>query len=89
VIRSAGSYGQYLTVELLTRDTSVGGEMRARISSTDRMDLLHYAVIGRGDILLAKTVEVSLAPKDFGPKFTTKILVFFFRLHRSFSADKT
>ncbi|XP_063529848.1 thioester-containing protein 1 allele R1-like [Cydia strobilella] len=64
VIKSAGSKGQYLTVELLTRDTSVGGELRARISSTEQMDLLHYAVIGRGDILLAKTVELSPARKS-------------------------
>lgn len=55
VVRCADTNGQFLTVEILTRNTSVGGVMRARISSTERMDILHYVVIGRGDILTAET----------------------------------
>ncbi|XP_053625843.1 thioester-containing protein 1 allele S3-like [Plodia interpunctella] len=55
------SGGQYLTVEVLTRDTAVGDELRARITSTEPMDLVHYLVIGRGDILVARTLELSPA----------------------------
>lgn len=50
--------GQFLSLEVLTRETSVGDVMRARITTTEPMDLVHYAVIGRGDILVAKTLEV-------------------------------
>lgn len=57
--RSEYSFGQFLTAEILTRGTGVGGEMRARITATEPMDMVHYAVIGRGDIIVAKTVEVS------------------------------
>ncbi|XP_052755570.1 thioester-containing protein 1 allele R1-like isoform X2 [Galleria mellonella] len=56
---SQGSANQYLTMELLTRGTSVGDEMRARITATEPMDLVHYVVIGRGDILMAKTLELN------------------------------
>ncbi|CAB3250011.1 unnamed protein product [Arctia plantaginis] len=55
---------QYLTAEVLTRNTSVGDEMRARITATEPMDLVHYAVIGRGDIIVAKTIELSPARKS-------------------------
>lgn len=55
---SAPSGGQFLTVETLTRGPPVGGEMRARVSATERMDLLNYAVIARGDIIHARTLEV-------------------------------
>lgn len=58
--RNSDSGGQFLTVELLTRGTSVGDEMRARITATEPMDLVHYVVIGRGDILVAKTLEVGI-----------------------------
>lgn len=60
VQRNSDSGGQFLTVELLTRGTSVGDEMRARITATEPMDLVHYVVIGRGDILVAKTIEVHI-----------------------------
>lgn len=56
--RNEMSGGQFLSLEVLTRETSVGDVMRARISATEPMDLVHYAVIGRGDILVAKTLEV-------------------------------
>lgn len=52
------SGGQFLSLEVLSRGTSVGDVMRARITATEPMDLVHYAVIGRGDILVAKTLEV-------------------------------
>ncbi|XP_075992321.1 thioester-containing protein 1 allele R1-like [Anticarsia gemmatalis] len=55
---------QFLTAEVLTRDTGVGGEMRARITATEPMDMVHYAVIGRGDIIVAKTLELSPARKS-------------------------
>lgn len=51
--------GQYLTIDVISRDTGVGDEMRAQITATETMDLVHYVVIGRGDILVAKTLEVS------------------------------
>ncbi|KAG7311407.1 hypothetical protein JYU34_002449 [Plutella xylostella] len=63
VQQSAPSGGQFLTIELLSRG-SVGDEMRARISATEPMDLLNYAVIGRGDILHTKTLELSPARKS-------------------------
>ncbi|XP_072936646.1 thioester-containing protein 1 allele S3-like isoform X2 [Epargyreus clarus] len=66
--RTAPADGQYLTVELLTRDTAVGDEMRARITSTEPMDMVHYVVIGRGDILVAKTVELSPARRSVDVK---------------------
>ncbi|XP_026329682.1 CD109 antigen-like isoform X2 [Hyposmocoma kahamanoa] len=53
--------GQFLSLEVLTRETSVGDVMRARITGTEPMDLVHYAVIGRGDILVAKTLELTPA----------------------------
>lgn len=56
--RNEISGGQFLTLEVLSRGTSVGDVMRARITATEPMDLVHYAVIGRGDILVAKTLEV-------------------------------
>ncbi|CAH0603133.1 unnamed protein product [Chrysodeixis includens] len=64
VQRSEYSFGQFLTVEVLTRGTGVGDEMRARISATEPMDLVHYVVIGRGDIIVAKTVELSPARRS-------------------------
>lgn len=57
--RSEYANGQFLTIEMLTSGTSSGDEMRARITGTEPMDLVHYVVIGRGDILIAKTLEVS------------------------------
>ncbi|XP_049864919.1 CD109 antigen-like isoform X2 [Pectinophora gossypiella] len=64
-VRSGGaSGGQFLTVEVLTRGTSVGDDLRARISSTEAMDLVHYAVIGRGDVLVAKTLELNPARRS-------------------------
>ena len=59
VQKSLENSGQFLNIELLTRNTSVGEEMRARIDASEPMDLVHYVVIGRGDILVAKTFEVS------------------------------
>lgn len=56
VQRNDYSNGQFLTMELLTR---TGDEIRARLSATEPMDLVHYVVIGRGDILVANTLEVS------------------------------
>ncbi|KAH9632718.1 hypothetical protein HF086_013090 [Spodoptera exigua] len=44
VQRSEYSFGQFLTAEILTRGTGVGGEMRARITATEPMDMVHYAV---------------------------------------------
>ncbi|KAL0849223.1 hypothetical protein ABMA28_013556 [Loxostege sticticalis] len=64
VQRNSDSGGQFLTVELLTRGTSVGDEMRARITATEPMDLVHYVVIGRGDILVAKTIELNPARRS-------------------------
>ncbi|XP_022820433.1 CD109 antigen-like [Spodoptera litura] len=64
VQRSEYSFGQFLTAEILTRGTGVGGEMRARITATEPMDMVHYAVIGRGDIIVAKTVELSPARRS-------------------------
>ncbi|XP_028159271.1 CD109 antigen-like [Ostrinia furnacalis] len=64
VQRNSDSSGQFLTVELLTRGTSVGDEMRARITATEPMDLVHYVVIGRGDILVAKTLELNPARRS-------------------------
>ncbi|KAJ2953639.1 hypothetical protein O0L34_g1251 [Tuta absoluta] len=59
-VQSGGaSGGQFLIVEVLTHNTSVGDDMRVRISSTEAMDLVHYAVIGRGDILFAKSIELT------------------------------
>ncbi|KAI8427884.1 hypothetical protein MSG28_002244 [Choristoneura fumiferana] len=52
------------TYSLTPAEASVGDVMRARISSTERMDILHYAVIGRGDILMAKTLELSPARRS-------------------------
>lgn len=59
VQKSLDTDGQFLVIELLSRNTSVGDEMRARITATEPMDLVHYVIIGRGDILVAKTLEVS------------------------------
>ncbi|KAJ8726365.1 hypothetical protein PYW07_001063 [Mythimna separata] len=64
VQRSEYSFGQFLTAEILTRGTGVGDEMRARITATEPMDMVHYAVIGRGDIIVAKTVELSPARRS-------------------------
>ncbi|XP_049691725.2 thioester-containing protein 1 allele R1 [Helicoverpa armigera] len=64
VQRNEYSFGQFLTAEILTRGTGVGDEMRARITATEPMDLVHYAVIGRGDIIVAKTVELSPARRS-------------------------
>uniref|UniRef100_A0A2A4K0R1 TEP1-F n=1 Tax=Heliothis virescens TaxID=7102 RepID=A0A2A4K0R1_HELVI len=64
VQRNEYSFGQFLTTEILTRGTGVGDEMRARITATEPMDLVHYAVIGRGDIIVAKTVELSPARRS-------------------------
>lgn len=57
VQRSEYSSGQFLTIEITSQPGAE--EMNARITATERMDLLHYIVIGRGDILLAKTLEVN------------------------------
>lgn len=54
----APSGDQYLTVEVVSSGGEIGGEMRARIHATEPMDLLNYAVVARGDIVYAKTVEV-------------------------------
>lgn len=64
VRRSTGARGQHLSVEIVSRNVGVGGQLRARVLATEPMDLLHYAVIGRGDVLLAKTVELSPARKN-------------------------
>ncbi|KAM3964840.1 thioester-containing protein 1 allele R1 [Aphomia sociella] len=61
---SQASGNQFLSVELLTRGTAVGDEMRARITATEAMDLVHYVVIGRGDILIAKTLELNPARRS-------------------------
>ncbi|XP_013188878.2 C3 and PZP-like alpha-2-macroglobulin domain-containing protein 8 [Amyelois transitella] len=61
ITSSKASGGRHLNVEVLTRDTAVGDELRARITSTEPMDLVHYVIIGRGDILVAKTLELSPA----------------------------
>lgn len=58
VQKSLENGGQFLTLEILSRNTGVGDEMRAQISATEAMDLVNYVVIGRGDILVAKTLEV-------------------------------
>lgn len=55
---------QFLTVELLSRDTAVGGEIRARITASQPMDVINYAVIARGDIIEAKTLELSPARRS-------------------------
>jgi hypothetical protein len=60
VQRNSDAGGQFLTVEMLSRGTAVGGEMRARVTATEPMDLVHYVVIARGDIVVAKTLEVNL-----------------------------
>ncbi|XP_023935608.2 thioester-containing protein 1 allele S3 isoform X2 [Bicyclus anynana] len=52
---------QFLSIEVLTRNTGIGDEMRAQITATEAMDIVHYVVIGRGDILIAKTLELSPA----------------------------
>lgn len=80
VQRNSDSGGQFLTVELLTRGTSVGDEMRARITATEPMDLVHYVVIGRGDILVAKTIEVHILSdlKDWYRLFLTFVLKLIF-----------
>ncbi|CAH4004421.1 unnamed protein product [Pieris brassicae] len=57
------SSGQYLSLELLTRNTGVGDEMKARIVATEPMDIVHYVVMGRGDIVVAKTLELSPATR--------------------------
>ncbi|XP_026487589.2 thioester-containing protein 1 allele S3-like [Vanessa tameamea] len=64
VQKSMETGGQFLVMELLTRNTSVGDEMRARITATEPMDLVHYVIIGRGDILVAKTLELSPARRS-------------------------
>ncbi|CAH2104660.1 unnamed protein product [Euphydryas editha] len=64
VQKSLETSGQFLVIELLTRNTSVGDEMRARITATEPMDLVHYVIIGRGDILIAKTLELSPARRS-------------------------
>lgn len=64
VQRNEYSGGHFLGLEMLTgwsTDSSKSDEIRARITATEPMDLVHYVVIGRGDILLAKTVEVSIS----------------------------
>lgn len=48
--------------------------MRARISATEPMDLVHYVVIGRGDILLAKTLEVSTDPLERSSQRIVRII---------------
>ncbi|CAH0404826.1 unnamed protein product [Chilo suppressalis] len=64
VQRNSDSGGQFLTVEILTRDTTEGGEMRARITATEPMDLVNYVVIARGDIVVAKTLELNPARRS-------------------------
>ncbi|CAH0748966.1 unnamed protein product [Diatraea saccharalis] len=64
VQRNSDSGGQFLTVELLTQDTSEGDEMRARITASEPMDLVHYVVIARGDIIIAKTLELNPARRS-------------------------
>ncbi|KAL4708067.1 hypothetical protein ACJJTC_009846 [Scirpophaga incertulas] len=64
VQRNSGFGGQFLTVELLTRGTGTGDEMRARITATEPMDLVHYVVIARGDIVVAKTLELNPARRS-------------------------
>ncbi|XP_041986950.1 CD109 antigen-like [Aricia agestis] len=64
VQRGAATDDGHLTIELLTRDTAPGDEMRARITATETMDLLHYVVIGRGDILTAKTLELRVGRRS-------------------------
>ncbi|KAG6455793.1 hypothetical protein O3G_MSEX009390, partial [Manduca sexta] len=64
VQRNDYSGGQFFTMEILTSNTSNGDEMRARITATEPMDLVHYVVIGRGDILAAKTLELSPARRS-------------------------
>ncbi|KAJ0181857.1 hypothetical protein K1T71_002579 [Dendrolimus kikuchii] len=59
VQRNDYSGGNFLTLEMMSKDTTAGDEMRARLSATEPMDLVHYVVIGRGDILIAKTMELS------------------------------
>ncbi|XP_004927018.1 C3 and PZP-like alpha-2-macroglobulin domain-containing protein 8 [Bombyx mori] len=64
VQRNDYSGGQFLTLEMLTAATSPGGEMRARVTATEPMDIVHYVVIGRGEILLANTLELSPARRS-------------------------
>ncbi|XP_045774990.1 C3 and PZP-like alpha-2-macroglobulin domain-containing protein 8 [Maniola jurtina] len=64
VQKSMEKGGQYLTIDVISRDTGVGDEMRAQITATETMDLVHYVVIGRGDILVAKTLELSPARRS-------------------------
>lgn len=58
VRRSSGTRGQHLALELLSTGATPGGEMRIRTLATEPLDLLHYAVLGRGDLLYAKTIQV-------------------------------
>ncbi|VVD02140.1 unnamed protein product [Leptidea sinapis] len=64
VQKSISPGGQYITLELLTRDTAVGDVIHASIVATEPMDIVHYAVIGRGDILVAKTLELTPAVRS-------------------------
>ncbi|CAG5022083.1 unnamed protein product [Parnassius apollo] len=59
----SGSGGQQLSVQLLANEPGAD-EVRARVTATDPMDLLHYALVARGDILHARTLELSPARRS-------------------------
>lgn len=54
VVSGSGG-GAALSVQLLS---AAGGELRARIAATEPLQLLHYALVARGDVALAETLEV-------------------------------
>ncbi|XP_038206788.1 C3 and PZP-like alpha-2-macroglobulin domain-containing protein 8 isoform X2 [Zerene cesonia] len=59
VQKSLSPGGQYLTLEVLSSHTSVDDKIHAKIVATEAMDIIHYVVIGRGDIVVAKTLELN------------------------------
>ncbi|XP_013181291.1 PREDICTED: C3 and PZP-like alpha-2-macroglobulin domain-containing protein 8 [Papilio xuthus] len=57
VVSGSGG-GAALSVQLLSA-AGDSGELSARIAANEPMDLLHYALVARGDILLAETLELN------------------------------
>ncbi|CAK1549918.1 unnamed protein product [Leptosia nina] len=64
VQKSISPGGQYLSLEVLSRNTAVGDNIKAKLTATEPMDIVHYLVIGRGDIVIAKTLELSPAARN-------------------------
>ncbi|CAG4944809.1 unnamed protein product [Colias eurytheme] len=59
VQKSLSPGGQYITLEVLSSHTSVDDKIHAKIVATEPMDIIHYVVIGRGDIVVAKSLELN------------------------------